>query len=1587
MFRARPISTTDPRRGVILMVVLALLTLFAILGLSFVIYADAQAKSSQIYRESEDRATADLSPNSLWGFFLNQLIYDAADNGDSVYSALRGHSLARTLYGFNYTLNGNQIVTAINNNGTLLPLNGTPFNGSGRMHGPSPLRASVDDFALVNYQYHLNPANPNLTDPFVRDPERTPRASLSQAPGSYVAGANAPYTYPDANNMFLGAIKADGTVLIQSFHRPFVTDYNGKQVGFGSLDPSNPNWTSNNSALKYMVLRPRPADNDPSFPPPEDAGGDVKNLIGSPGYLQGASDPQPGQYCNNDSIWIDLGFPVMTTSSGRKFKPLFAPLIIDLDGRANLNVHGNVRGTTQGKNPLPTHLSNQGWGPWEVNLSQVLNQNTAGANPYPEWLNLFGGMTTPYEPGRYGQQTIPTSNSAPNVAPPLRPTHFWGQIDYDAATPTQNGPTWTNQLAPPNFRNPPYSLPGQQGPYHGFAMYPSGYQNGSPQALDNTQRERLNHPSLYNFFTPAQRMVGALGGNSFKDRTFDAWNMEALLRAGGTGSQSLLSELFYLLPQNLNNPSDPTGSMRRRNLVTTLSFDFDVPGAMPMVWTRQPGGPDYQAYGLGANAAQQLYPTGNPIPYPLDNNVAAGTAPPTSNNTLDPVSEFGSIPIGPVDWRNGTAALTHPISLVEPPLGKIIGALGGRIDLNRDLPDFPAPVNGAINPNNGQFQTALKARQQFALDIFGTLIAVTGAADPAVAQPGTPEFRALRYLAQLAVNIVDYIDTDNYMTPFAWSPGNPNEWVYGTEMPQLVINEVYTEYRNDKNDPKIKGQKPAKQTAGYYFVDTWVELLNPLLDNSSGLNKTIKEQCIVPLMTSTNPGATPIYRLIVTGSNSNLRVASNVTGAPDPNAVQQTPKGTGQPNPQQPTVVKNWSLNPLVPPVVTPANGAYTGVNGGNQGFYLVGPSQAQFPVKSNLPTPNKPPQATLQSPNMEFQYPVTGPPPNVSVLLQRLACPNLPFNDPKLIKPGSDPTDSSLPTYNPALPANPYITVDYVENLQCMKDITVDAAGQVKPAIDQTKLYSYAKREPYGSAASQWAGYNPQTNQAPNPPAPNWPQNTFYRHNGLESNNPNPGTPGQVLQIPFHWLTHLDRQLVSPMELLQVTGYKPHELTQQFFAIPAKQGGGPNPKGTPQPYQHRAPWFDQGSRLFRFFEFAETRGHGSGVGIGGRAPGLININSIWDPETFLALLDPNPNAQNATDLNNTNCYTAQDLVGNYNYPTTPPGGLFQQMISSRSPNGAPGANDLPFVSFGAAISGTGQKSPYAQGMGISNTLLRMSGAAVGQQDQITKPRLFQLTPQGGGDPRNHPYVKDQVLAKLFNNVTTRSNVFAVWVTVGFFEVVDDTVYPPKLGAEIGKAENRNIRHRMFAIVDRSNLSINLSANQPVQGPGQKPVFLQGVYQPTPPATSGPTPAGKPVNILLPAATPTMIGGRHALAGTYDGVPWAFRAGDTVMIDTGGYAEMAQVANLINPTGTTPGGFTVGGVPNSPPLTKAHPGPFFTVIPQTSLKLLPGSGGYQVVQWGQAQQQIPPQVPGNPGPQPQYDPSQDPVVRYLSAID
>ena len=110
-----------------------------------------------------------------------------------------------------------------------------------------------------------------------------------------------------------------------------------------------------------------------------------------------------------DSVWVDLGFPVRT-ADGRLYKPLFAILCVDLDGRLNLNAHGSLAQLNSGSSNGPSlvagsatddNVRGQGLGPAEISLVPVLGGNLQ---------QVFGTGSTAYE-GRYGSRGQPGSGT------------------------------------------------------------------------------------------------------------------------------------------------------------------------------------------------------------------------------------------------------------------------------------------------------------------------------------------------------------------------------------------------------------------------------------------------------------------------------------------------------------------------------------------------------------------------------------------------------------------------------------------------------------------------------------------------------------------------------------------------------------------------------------------------------------------------------------------------------------------------------------------------------------------------------------------------------------------------------------------------------------------------------------------------------------------------------------------------------------------------------------------------------------------------------------------------------------------------
>lgn len=114
-----------------------------------------------------------------------------------------------------------------------------------------------------------------------------------------------------------------------------------------------------------------------------------------------------------DSIWVDLGMPVTTWSDGRLVKPLFAVMVIDLDGRINVNAHGSKNQYTASRELLEIAQPN---GEWKNATAPVTTTNDF--NP-PLPVNLTnvtassGWYTTEerYFIGPYGYATSQRNNA------------------------------------------------------------------------------------------------------------------------------------------------------------------------------------------------------------------------------------------------------------------------------------------------------------------------------------------------------------------------------------------------------------------------------------------------------------------------------------------------------------------------------------------------------------------------------------------------------------------------------------------------------------------------------------------------------------------------------------------------------------------------------------------------------------------------------------------------------------------------------------------------------------------------------------------------------------------------------------------------------------------------------------------------------------------------------------------------------------------------------------------------------------------------------------------------------------------------
>jgi hypothetical protein len=1452
-----------------------MLAVLALIGVAFVTYSAEEEQSSSRYQATFQLPRADIAPEVVFLEALNQLIADT----NNQQSAMRGQSLLADMYGqgsdYSVGPDGRPGVAGVDDDGA----NGTDdvgelgwpgsddrtnrleamewyqgaFTGPGDrglyqpVHmGPDGLPGTYDDCFDLNFVWNGRLPNPVL--------------------GALAGGFNEDYDYPDRQNMFLALLRADGTTIAASFNRPGVGGPADPDLAVtaatalvaGRTAPVPPSAADQRARLK--LLRPRggyvDSDADGQLDPTEPR---TENPLFPP------FDPLVLDVDNNgdgirDSVWIDLGWRVQQTANGRRFKPLFAFLVTDADGKLNLNVHGNIANvllTPPGHADFDTsgNVLGKGYSPAEVALQNIFKD--VGSLPGyallpgigPEeyhWLltgrPAGGGPPAPI-PGRYGAEVDPTTlqtligtatppraGKTNTVTTPPAPSVMPASGDDDNPATPGTPPYWAASPARGN------ALEGLRAVYNNYIL--NAVKNGrygTPADFNGDGGLGVDGYGRFIYFASDPRMgwggvtpewPGSMGGGHMAsydnvddqteldvytsratDEVFSTSDMEYLYRRTDLDSSSLYSRLAWLTPSLVPTP-DTLIAARRRMMLTSDSWDLIRFNMFPLT---QPVGIPYE-----------------PIETELNVNRQRGSGR-FNTNGLRGVSTALQMATSPGLVPDPSVLIPGSNLFGLPPGLPVEIARGRRLNLNRGYfgtfttpgtPYYRSPVPHLNTPGNTDPRTVAR-------DIY-ILLRQLHPVNPLDLTPGGGRDQC-EQMAQYAVNFVDFRDSDQIMTGFefvydlsttGWfvdgqldggssDNADPNRGlVWGVEAPQVVINETYA-IEEVPNPPAL-----------------WFELYNPQhfddIDNAFrvDLRGPGTDSAYQVVLADTNPGvpggATPV------GEPSDTSRRLEFTGTPSGGAVG----GTG------PTLV---DPNPIPAPLLPPP---------APQTYYLVGPRAV------NGITPDFVSDAAFSPTIAEIGA-------DLRVYLRRLADPTSAHDA------GPDGVDGT------ADDVNPYLTVDALD-VRVFADAEVNPPPPLTPthhSLERVVPYS-VKREPHSNGVA-----NPHTLKALN-----------------ERSSLNSGIP--YAPLPFN-----DRPFASSMEMLLVPATRPQWLTSTFVApnaafSPYSSGANrPPPIRTGDSMQVNsatpfmdAPYYFAGHLLnffreelplsypapgsyqqfpvpgfHRIFEFVEVPSRMAGSSdptifpVTGenrldRVPGKMNINTaIAEEEQFLAMFNNHPLALGGVS-------PAWPLpAGPLARPLPPPGNqatlgqiafpcqpsttqvrseLHKRCLDSMfGPDGILGtADDLPFrsPSIGPATTAAPQ---MIQATDIHNTIFRGWPTAGGFPVITAPPRtspgqpLFldsrTVSPPGSSAPDllGYPNFQNQPLEKISNIVTTRSNVFAVWITVGYFEVLNEDPNrlngpapndfgvpnaPPELGPEINADTGQNIRHRAFFIIDRS---------------------------------------------------------------------------------------------------------------------------------------------------------------------------------------
>ena len=619
--------------------------------------------------------------------------------------------------------------------GASFVVNGRPFNGTGIGYSNT---SGMDDDALYPNYSSATPDNDGGADECYDGVDyqnmflalNAARIWYPGPDGGWgIAGADDNGNSQTDEYAEAGAAGSDDWryPVIPSFHRPAIVNFwmnrgsyssNERQISLrpveDNFDGSNPNY-------------------DPRYGP-----WDVDN----------DGDGMP------DSIWVDLGFPVQTAPDGRQYKPLFAILCTDLDGRLNLNAHGRratvvpppapasvVGGTTASLN-LPR---GQGYGPPEISLgrlfatpnplSNLLSARYGGNNPGAPGIDTMARVRFFDHPANYASGDGRVFRSPPDLQGELRMgLNSWGQPVYEQ-----------------------YVLGVTDSP-HEFDM--TNDRPGTDVNYGPTQDAPFTPAELERIFRQYD-VDAAMMPSRLNDVT---GIMQGSRDTNGDGNP----DVFYLKDLSGDGNINAVDAAVARLLVTTDSYDPPVPNVLNAA---SPGSRIYNVSELLERRLRDHFSSNIPPPIAaLPQNQQDAWVNQQVNQQLDIMLSKDLILGLRMDLNRvfGDGQDNDADGAIDDP-GEVFNANPVLADQLWDAAIHTTYAGIAFNHAN-KFPTTLAerklARQQFARHLYVLAMMTT---------EGTPASKA-KLLAQWAINVVDFRDPDAIMSHFEYDADPFNGW-------------------------------------------------------------------------------------------------------------------------------------------------------------------------------------------------------------------------------------------------------------------------------------------------------------------------------------------------------------------------------------------------------------------------------------------------------------------------------------------------------------------------------------------------------------------------------------------------------------------------------------------------------------------------------------------------------------------------------------------------------------------------------------------------------------------------------------------